>query len=351
MNTEKQLNILIADDEEGLRFSLASILEIEGYSVQTAGDGLEALELVKNNAFDIAFFDIRMPGMNGVEAFKKIKEISPETIVVMMTAYAMNDLIKEAIKEGAFACISKPFEIEDVLSTVKEINSKKTGLIISQKNIDAEDLLISILKSSGFIAVSKPDFKSAEDFIKRREPELVFAIEPSSDDSAAIKDIAGKLGKSKVVVATSSECKEFEEINNIKCVRLPLNKSVLGEFFSNSDKKKAAIISSDTIWSNNLKIAVVAKGYDVTYYPSVENIFEGADMERYDFVICDAGEIADVDNFYAKVKEKNGKAKVIFIFDFESSVSENLKKLNISFLQKPFDSQDLLAAMEKQQEG
>ena len=76
MSAEKNLNILIADDEEGLRFSLASILEIEGYRVKTAGDGLEALELVKSNSFDIAFFDIRMPGMNGVEVFKKIKEIS-----------------------------------------------------------------------------------------------------------------------------------------------------------------------------------------------------------------------------------------------------------------------------------
>lgn len=346
MNSEKKLNILIADDEEGLRFSLASILEIEGYSVQTAGDGLEALELVKNNAFDIAFFDIRMPGMNGVEAFKQIKKISPETIVVMMTAYAMNDLIKEAIKEGAFACISKPFEIEDVLNTVKEINAKKTGLIISFDG-DAKDFIETSLKSAGFIAANKENFKSAQDFINRREPDLIFVVEPQKEDMERIKETAKKLKNSVTVVITAAGCKGFEGIKNIKCIKSPLSKSILAEFFTNSGKPGAVIISGDTIWSNNLKIAIIAKGYDVAYYPTTETFFEGSEIEKCDFIICDAGEISDIDGFFSGIKEKNSKAKVIFIFDYESSVSESLKKMNISFLQKPFDTHELLAVMEK----
>jgi DNA-binding NtrC family response regulator len=342
----KNLSILIADDEEGLRFSLASILEMEGYSVQTAGDGFEALELVKKNAFDIAFFDIRMPGMNGVEAFKKIKEIGSEIIVVMMTAYAMNDLIKEAIKEGAFACISKPFEIEDVINTVKEISGKKTGLVIS-KNSDTKDFLIAGLKSSGFIAVWKESFEASGKFIARREPELIFVVEPARAAFAGVKETAQKLPKSAVVAVTSGECKEFEEIQNIKYIRTPLNKGVLSEFFSNSGKKKAVIISGETIWSNNLKIAVGAKGYDVAYYFSAESFFEGHDVESSNFIICDTGGIPDIESFYKTVKLKNEKAKVIFVFDFESSVSETLKKLDIQILHKPFDCRDLLSIMEK----
>ena len=347
MNHGKKLNILIADDEEGLRFSLASILEIEGYSVQTAGDGLEALELVKSNTFDIAFFDIRMPGMNGVEAFKKIKEISPETIVVMMTAYAMNDLIKEAIKEGAFACISKPFEIDDILNMVKEINAKKVGLVIS-KNNETKDFLMDGLKSSGFVAVEKDSCESAESFTLRREPELIFVVEPGRGNCEKIKETAKKLKQSVIAVITSGSCKEFEEIKNIKCISMPLKKDFAAEFFSNSDKKKKAVlISGDTIWSNNLKIALIAKRYDVAYQPSADSFFNGHDIENSDYIICDTGEISDIETFYKNIKQKNDKAKIIFIFDFESAVSESLKKLNIPVLNKPFDSQELLAVMEK----
>ncbi|MDR1196003.1 MAG: response regulator [Endomicrobium sp.] len=346
MNSEKKLSILIADDEEGLRFSLASILEMEGYPVQTAGDGLEALELVKNNSFDIAFFDIRMPGMNGVEAFKKIKEVSSETIVVMMTAYAMNDLIREALKEGAFACISKPFEIEDVLNTVKEINSKKTGLIISRDRA-IENLIENNLKSAGFIPVSKNDFKSCAAFIQRREPFFIFAVEPLRGDYQTIKEIASKMPGSSIVIITSDECGVFKEFKNIKCLKMPINKTILSELFSHSNKPFAAIIGSDPIWSNNLKLAVIAKGYESAYYAGAKSFFEEHNIEKCNFVICDASAIADIEGFCGKVKEKNPGIKIIFIFDFESSVSDSLKKLDISILRKPFDSQELLTIMEK----
>jgi DNA-binding NtrC family response regulator len=287
-----------------------------------------------------------MPGMNGVEAFKKIKEISPETIVVMMTAYAMNDLIKEAIKEGAFACISKPFEIEDVLNTVKEINSKKVGLVIASAG-EAKEFLFSGLKAAGFITAGKESFKAAADFLERRKPELIFAVNPGQGEFESLKETAAKMPAASVIVVSARECKEFEGIKNVKCVKEPLNKSSVSEFFSASGKKKASIISGDTIWSNNLKLAVVAKGYDVSYHPSSESFFGSNDSENSDFVICDTGEVSDIEAFYKKAKEKNQKAKIIFIFDFESSVSESLKKLNISVLHKPFDSHNLLALMEK----
>ncbi|MCL2485589.1 MAG: response regulator, partial [Endomicrobia bacterium] len=170
---EKKLNILIADDEEGLRFSLASILEIEGHNVLTAENGLQALDLVKNTDFDIAFLDIRMPEMNGVEVFKEIKKINTKTIVVMMTAYAMNDLIREAIKEGAFACISKPFEIEDILNTVKEINTKPSALIVSSDN-ETINFLVSNLRHSGVMSIIEENLEKALMFADRRKPSLIF---------------------------------------------------------------------------------------------------------------------------------------------------------------------------------
>jgi DNA-binding NtrC family response regulator len=120
----RRIKILIADDEEGLRLSMAGILELEGHCVTTAADGFEAIDKAKQETFDMVFLDIKMPGINGVETYKEIKKILPATVTVMMTAFAVNDLIKEALHEGAFACITKPFEMDTILSIIEDIGSK-----------------------------------------------------------------------------------------------------------------------------------------------------------------------------------------------------------------------------------
>ena len=121
---DRKLKILIVDDEDGLRLSMAGIIEMDGHEVLDASNGYDAIELAKKHVFDAAFLDIKMPGINGVETFKQIKKISPATTVVMMTAYAVQHLIKEALDEGAYACISKPFDMEKIMETIKDISKK-----------------------------------------------------------------------------------------------------------------------------------------------------------------------------------------------------------------------------------
>ena len=121
---DRKLKILIVDDEDGLRLSMAGIIEMDGHEVLDANNGYDAIELAKQHTFDIAFFDIKMPGINGVETFKQIKKISPKTVSVMMTAYAVQHLIQEALDEGAYACISKPFDMEKIMATIKDISSR-----------------------------------------------------------------------------------------------------------------------------------------------------------------------------------------------------------------------------------
>jgi two-component system response regulator AtoC len=114
------LNVLIADDEESIRYSLGSILKLQGYNITLVENGLKAVEAVKNGNFDVAFLDIRMPEMNGVEAFKEIKKVNKKISVVIMTAYALMNLIEEAEKE-AFLIIDKPFNIGKILEILKKI--------------------------------------------------------------------------------------------------------------------------------------------------------------------------------------------------------------------------------------
>ncbi|MBL7212468.1 MAG: response regulator [Desulfobacteraceae bacterium] len=150
MNNEQKTtgntNILIVDDNESLCRTMSFVLERKGYTVETATDGQEAVDRVKEMAFDIIFMDIKMPVMNGVDAYKEIKEIRPDTVVMMMTAYAVEDLIEEALKEGAHGVVYKPVDMEKVLALIQEalgngegglilVVDDEPGICISLKNI------------------------------------------------------------------------------------------------------------------------------------------------------------------------------------------------------------------------
>jgi DNA-binding NtrC family response regulator len=123
-------SILIVDDNISQCKTMAFILERKGYAVTITDNGPEAISIIEKKSFDIIFMDIKMPIMNGVEAYKQIKKIRPGTKVIMMTAYAVEDLVKEALEEGAYAIIYKPLDIEKVIQLVKKANEEKQGAFI-----------------------------------------------------------------------------------------------------------------------------------------------------------------------------------------------------------------------------
>ncbi len=120
-------NILIVDDNINLAKTMSFILKRKGYGVTTAKDGLEAIVKVKEKHFDIIFMDIKMPIMNGVETYKEIKEIDNQVVVIMMTAYSVDELIQEALKEGAYGILYKPLDIKKTLSIIDELSEKEQG--------------------------------------------------------------------------------------------------------------------------------------------------------------------------------------------------------------------------------
>ena len=123
--------VLIIDDNISMFKTLAFVLKHKGHDVLTASDGLEALELVKQKSFDIIFLDIKMPGMNGIDVFRKIKQINSKITVMMMTAYAVEDLIQEALREGARGIIYKPLNIDKMLEIINEcMENKIAGFIL-----------------------------------------------------------------------------------------------------------------------------------------------------------------------------------------------------------------------------
>ncbi len=106
------------DDDDGMVETLVDILEDAGLTVETASDGFRAVEMVQENGFDMALMDIRMPGMNGVEAFKRIKSVNPTLRVAMMTAFTQEALIQEAYDEGAREVFFKPLQLDRVMDFI-----------------------------------------------------------------------------------------------------------------------------------------------------------------------------------------------------------------------------------------
>lgn len=114
------LDILVADDQPGVRYLLDIIIKEAGHRVHMAGNGLEALDMVRRVRPQLVFMDVRMPLMDGLEALGRIKKISPETEVVMMTAYFSDDTIARSLKKGAARCLAKPFDVEKIKSLIQE---------------------------------------------------------------------------------------------------------------------------------------------------------------------------------------------------------------------------------------
>ena len=147
----EKLKILVVDDNEKFCQNVVDILELKGYEAVVAYNGHKALELVKQNRYDLVLMDVKMPVMNGVEAFKNIKKFTPDTPVIMMTAFAVEDLIREALQEGAFGSLRKPLDFDELFSLLKRATSASGAMILvtdDDKNLCAN--VKDVLEEKGY---------------------------------------------------------------------------------------------------------------------------------------------------------------------------------------------------------
>lgn len=112
--------ILVIDDEPDLRETLDMALVLAGYDVSTAASGAMAIERVKNEHFDVAITDLRMPGLSGVDTVAAIKQIDPALAVIVVSGYASDEATQTLFERGALRVMSKPFQLDDLLQAVLE---------------------------------------------------------------------------------------------------------------------------------------------------------------------------------------------------------------------------------------
>ena len=117
--------ILVVDDEQSLRDVLSIMLKRAGYAVTSAMDGEEAIELLNREIFDLVITDLRMPKINGMEVLKAVKSVSPETVVLIITAFATADSAVEAMKQGAYDYLTKPFQVDEVQLIIRNALEKR----------------------------------------------------------------------------------------------------------------------------------------------------------------------------------------------------------------------------------
>ncbi len=149
----KKISILIVDDEESVRDSLYNWFIEDGFRVECAENAKRALTILESDQFDIILADIKMPGMDGLEMLRRIKSIKPDSIVIVMTAFATVDTAVKALKDGAYDYVTKPFDPDDlthlIRNATKQISLVEENENLKQKVISLENVEDLIGKSEG----------------------------------------------------------------------------------------------------------------------------------------------------------------------------------------------------------
>ena len=144
--------VLIVDDEESMRDFLSIMLHREGYQVDTAVDGAQAVVHLRDHSYDLVISDIKMPRMTGLELLTHIKDRTPETVVLMVTAFSSTDEAVEAMKQGAYDYITKPFKNEEIRLIVKNALERRD---LRRENLALKEALGQRFSFDGLIGKSK----------------------------------------------------------------------------------------------------------------------------------------------------------------------------------------------------
>ena len=200
--------ILIADDEEVMRDSLSDWLREDGYDVIAVASGAEAVEKVKSEPWSVLMVDLKMPGMDGMEVVRQVKKISPELPIIMVTAYATVDTAVQAMKEGAYDYIAKPFDPEQVGLAIRKIIAHQEVL---EENVALRQALRKQHEFQNLIGKS------------RKMHEIMETVQTIADSTANVL-ISGESGTGKEVVARAihrSSLRREKPFMAVSCAAIP----------------------------------------------------------------------------------------------------------------------------------
>lgn len=164
--------LLIVDDEPDTCANLSDIFTDLGYQVDVAHDGPSALKLVKQNSYDVALLDLKMPGMDGLELYRRIREISAGTVAIVVTAYASGNTAAAVLEAGAWKLLAKPVNFPQLLELVNEAMNQPLVLVVDD-DYDLCDSLWELFRDRAFRVCLAHDVPEAINALKQRNYNVV----------------------------------------------------------------------------------------------------------------------------------------------------------------------------------
>lgn len=202
--------IMVVDDEPRMLSTITVILEDAGYDVYGVEDGYKAIELAEQENFALVFMDISLPGIDGVEAFKQIKSVSPGTPVIMMTGYSVEDLISQAMDEGAYTVLYKPFNINRLLVAVSTVLNSPCVLVVDGES-DTPESVKSMIEDFGYKAAIAGNGEQAVAHIESKAYDLILMDTGTAemDGFEACRRIIESDPSAKVIFITDHQVNAF----------------------------------------------------------------------------------------------------------------------------------------------
>lgn len=181
----EKISLLIVDDEESVRDSLENWFLEDGYLVQCAENAKTALQILEDKTYDIVLTDIKMPGMDGLEMLKRIRTINSDILVIVMTAFATVDTAVQALKDGAFDYVTKPFDPDDLAHLIRNASKQ---ISLNKENSRLREHVVSL--------------ENVEDIIGSSEPmqQLLKEVESVAQSNASVI-LTGESGTGKELIA------------------------------------------------------------------------------------------------------------------------------------------------------
>ncbi|MBN1822695.1 MAG: response regulator [Endomicrobiales bacterium] len=362
MSENSKGKILIVDDQQNIRESMADILSMEGYEVHSFENGFDALEKVKEISFDVAFLDIKMPGMNGIETFKEIKSISPETVVFIITGVTEQDVLKQVIDEGAHAVINKPFDMEGIIESIQKAKEKTTVLIVDRQ-LDMEASSRHLL-SKGYHVVCVSDENEAKRSLARKPVDVILYDTKdrlkTNELYERVKVITGE-DDPQIIMINSFEADgtagEILTVGTKQFVKKAINMSdiekALSEILRNKEKKEVPevlVFSDDASEANVLSVQLNQTGCNMTVVSKPEDVLDRARNGNFTVVIINAKipseesiEISD------KIKVISPHTEILIITETpkDGILMDAIGKSSYTFVHKPFDPREIVEIVSK----
>ncbi len=207
----KAERILVVDDERNMRITLADILQDEGYEVDTAATGEEAVGMCAQRGYSIVLLDVRMPGIDGVETFRQIRRHQEAVRIILMSAYGLDELKDAALGEGAIAFLSKPLDVQQVIKLIGEV--RDTAILVVENEEAIAAALHGTLKERGYWVTLARSPHDALELAEQIRFDLIFIdAELPAMNGLELYLAIKKLTPNAVAIMISGNDEEFEAI-------------------------------------------------------------------------------------------------------------------------------------------